>query len=1405
MIVARHELLRATIAVIDGVPHATVHDDWPLRFEKIDLSALPAAQRELEMQRLLTEKPRALYNLESEPGIRVALVQLSNREHVLILMMHHIVCDWSSEGIIWRELSALYRSLIGGQPATLPPLAITHGDYATWRQKRIADEDFAADLAFWEEKLRDAPALLEVPADRVRPTVMSYRGNRLRWKLDSAITEKLRHASQQEKVSLFTIFAAALNSLLYRYTGSDDILLGIPLADRDQQELQSVVGFLLHTHVLRTRIAGNMSFRELLGSVQKGALELYAHRDAPFDQIVRRLGQERSPGHSPLFQVMLNWRDRDQQLSFIGMDGLAVESLLAHSNTAKFDLLLFATDEGEEIWLEMEYNADLFDEDRITRMLGHYQAVLESATADPAQAVNHLEILPAAERRQVLYERNATAAPYDPDTFVQRLIEAQVARTPAATALVFEDAPLSYAELNARANRLAHHLRAMGVKPDARVAVCAERSFEMVIALLATLKAGGAYVPFDPTFPAERLQFMIEDAAPVVLLTQTHLKALFSTLNSASGLDRALPVIDLADATAWSQMPASNPDPEAIGLAPQHLAYVIYTSGSTGKPKGVMVEHRNVVNFFTGMDRAIGCEPGVWLAVTSMSFDISVLELHWTLARGFTVVVHGEGGPAAIADEIARYRVTHLQMTPSLARMLTLDPHAYAALGSLKQMLLGGEAVPAALIHHLRQVFKGEIHNMYGPTETTVWSTTCRVGDVGTTVSIGRPIANTRIYILDTLGQPAPAGVPGELYIAGVSVARGYLNRPELTAERFLADPFTTGPDARMYRTGDLCRWMSSGNIEYVGRNDFQVKIRGFRIELGEIENELLRYPGVRQCVVTAQGSDAEKQLVAYLVPADAGSAPSVDDLRATLQRRLPSYMVPSVFAFIYEIPLTPNGKADIRKLMQSEVKAAQRETPAEAPRDGIEAELVEIWERVLNVRPIGVHDNFFEIGGHSLAGVRLLDKIKKTYRIDLELADLFEASSVRHLSAFIDKALHQPSAAQKDRSTPVPAPVDRSMQDLSMTPGVEGQARQISELPDQHGDHLIVPVQDGSPSRPSFFMIHAYHLYPVLPQRLGSDQAFYGIQEYEPGEWVGEWSLEPMMARYVQAIRTVQPHGPYFIGGFCSSAIPAFEVARQLQEANETVLSLILIDPVDRLPFSNRVDLGPGEKRSKQWFRIKETDLPPDAGILVHLKTLAAEKSRRALARAKKWWYSRLVRLCMRWGLQIPAFLGRKLVNGIRIVTLEATRNYTLRQFSGDIDIFLSDDYQSLANENGSSPWAQHTTGDVKFTRVHGDHLSAFRLPKIDEFAQQLRSALDEAIKEYRDALPASMEGTEEAAEGTEGVDMVWTPGNHETMFLEGNEEMRGQLVRKVMDRASNGSGAVPAESARALNAVPQ
>ena len=532
MIVARHEVLRSTIRVIDGIPHAVIHENWPLRFKKIDLSTLPPTERQSEVDRLIVDEPRALYDLEAQSGIRVTLVRLSAREHVLILMMHHIICDWSSEGIIWRELSALYGSFVKGEPIVLPALQVTHADYAAWQQQKLANTSYDEDLAFWEETLRGAPPLLELPTDRSRPPIMSYEGGRLRWKLNGALTEALRNTSRTEKTSLFTIFAAALDMLLYRYTGNEDILVGIPLADRDQQQLQSVIGFLLHTHVLRTKLSGDMTFRDLLSRVQKGVLDLYTHRSVPFDQIVRQLQPERNLSYSSLFQVMLNWRDRDQHLSFIGLHGLEIESLMATANTSKFDLFLFATDCGDEICLELEYNTDLFDQDRIERMLAHYQVLLEAVAADPGVRIATVPLLTAGEYKQIVVDSNRTEQSYPSAKCVDELIQEQVERTPDAVAVVFEGQQLTYRQLGDRSNQVASYLQELGVGANTLVAICVDRSLEMVVGLLGILKAGGAYLPLDPMFPVDRLSFMLKDAQPLVLLTREKLGSLLQPLKA---------------------------------------------------------------------------------------------------------------------------------------------------------------------------------------------------------------------------------------------------------------------------------------------------------------------------------------------------------------------------------------------------------------------------------------------------------------------------------------------------------------------------------------------------------------------------------------------------------------------------------------------------------------------------------------------------------------------------------------------------------------------------------------------------------------------------------------------------------------------------------------------------------
>jgi amino acid adenylation domain-containing protein len=995
-IVARHEILRSTIEVTGGQPVAVAHESWPLQLKRIDLRALPADRREAEVGRLLIDEPRLPYQLQAEPGIRATLIQVGDEDHVFILMMHHLICDWSSEGVIWRELSALYRTLLRGEPPALPPLPIQHGDYAVWQKEQVDEGAFAEDLAYWETTLRGAPALLELPTDRPRPPVSSYQGARKRFRIGPDLVQRLRDSSRNEKISLFTFFTAALDVLLHRYTGSEDILLGIPLADRDRPEVESMIGFLLHTHVLRTQVGAEMNFRELLARVQKGVLDLYSHRSPPFDQVVTKVRPERNPGYSPLFQVMINWRDRDQQLSFIGLDGLAVESLMAETQTSKFDLTVMLTDDEDAIWLEMEYSTDLFDETRIDRMVAHYQVLLDAVATDPERRLAELPLLTEAERRQVVVDWNRTREDFSRDKLVHQLFEAQARATPESTAVVFDEKPLAYVELNRRANQLARRLQKLGAGPDQVVAVCLERSFDLIVSLLAILKSGAAYLPVDPALPRERQALMLQDAKPAVLVTQQSLQA---------GGSVAAPVfvLDLERASLEQESGENLP----AGVTEKNLAYVIYTSGSTGVPKGVEIPHGALLNFLLSMQQRPGLTArDVLAAVTTFSFDIAGLEIFLPLITGATLVFLSRADAAdgvRLLQRLKTHRATVLQATPSTWRLLL---NAQWAGDPPLKMLCGGEALPRDLADQLLER-GGELWNMYGPTETTIWSSAARLTREDATITIGQPIANTQLYILDPHLQPVPLGVTGELHIGGLGLARGYRNRPELTAERFIPDPFSDLPGARLYKTGDVARQREDGRIEVLGRLDHQVKIRGFRIELGEIEAVLATHPQLLSAVVVVrEDTPGDKRLVAYVTVRD-GVPPKLSELRGLLQDKLPDYMIPSAFVTLDRLPLTPNGKVDRKALPKPNLEAAVAPGKFTAPGTPTEIVLAEIWCAVLGLKHAGIHDNFFDLGGHSLLMVQVQSRANEKLGREVSIVEMFQYPTISALARHLD----QPSA----------------------------------------------------------------------------------------------------------------------------------------------------------------------------------------------------------------------------------------------------------------------------------------------------------------------------------------------------------------------------------------------------------
>jgi len=1019
IIVERHEILRTTIEARDGRPGMVIHETWPLKFKRINLQPLVASKREAELAQLLITEPRLPYRLDAEPAVRVTIVRLDDEDHALIMMLHHIVCDSASLGILWRELASLYEAARSGEPSPLPPLPIQYGDYAVWQRQPRQQERFAEDIAFWKEQLRGAPAQLDQPSDRPRPAVCSFRGTKRLFAFDAALANDLRRLCRQQQASLFTVFAGAFSTVMHRYTGQDEILVGVPIAARERPELRPLIGFLIDTHVLRTDLSGNPTFRELMGHVQQNVAHVYSHRDVPFDQVVSALKPERNQSCSPLVQVMLNWRDRDDQPQFIGLPGVVTEALLAQPKIAKFDLTLTLTDTGNEILLETEYSTDLFDEERIERLTGHLRTLLEGVVADVEQRVTELPLLTAPERERLLGDWNETAADYPRERCIHELFEAQVARHPDAVAVVFEDQRVTYAALNARANRLAHHLRALGVGPDGRVALCLERSVDMVVGLMAILKAGGAYVPLDPTYPPERLKFMLEDSRPAVVLSHGPARAALQAalpglVAPPARMDLDAPparvdlvappaLVDLdADQARWADASAENPDPRAVGLTSQHLAYVIYTSGSTGMPKGVMNEHRAVLNRLLWMDDAYRLQSqDVVLQKTPFSFDVSVWEFFWPLAVGARLVMLRPGGhksPDQLVAAIEAQGVTTLHFVPSMLRVF-LDGITVGACPSLKHVFTSGEALPSHLLARFQQMFPGlPLHNLYGPTEAavdvTAWTCAPARAAWGASPPIGRPIWNTRMYILDARLQPVPVGTAGEIHIGGVGVARGYLNRPELTAEKFIASPFVAGD--RLYKTGDLGRYLPGGDIEYIGRNDFQVKIRGFRIELGEIEAALSQHAGVHEAVVVARESgDGEKRLVAYYTGPE---EIDVEALRAHLGKSQPDYMVPAAFVRLDAFPLSVNGKLDRRALPAPDDGAYAR-AAYEVPQGQAETALAAIWSELLGVERVSRHDNFFELGGHSLLAVTMIARLRRE-GLQADVRSVFSAPTLAGLAA---------------------------------------------------------------------------------------------------------------------------------------------------------------------------------------------------------------------------------------------------------------------------------------------------------------------------------------------------------------------------------------------------------------------
>ncbi len=1267
-IVRRHEVLRTTFDLVDGKPTQLVKVHLPLAdrapffaLQIIDLQNLPEIERENAAQQQLARLAQQPFDLARDYSIRAALIHLSPDIHQTIVVMHHIVGDGVSIEILLQELTTLYQAYTSDRSSPLSDLPIQYADFAVWQHQRVASGILAAQLDYWQQQLGGSLPILQLPTDRPRPPIQTHKGAYQFFELPQHLATDLQVLSQRSGVTLFMTCLAAFQTLLYRYSGQEDIIVGTPISGRNRTEIEGSIGCFINTLALRTNLEHNPSFEELLSRVQQVALAAYAHQDLPFEKLIEALNPARDLSRSPLFQAMFIFEN--QPRDNWTLPGLTIAPIALASTISNFDITLDLQATATGIRGGIEYNTDLFDSTTIERMLGHFQILLTGIVANPAQDIANLPLLTPAERDRILVEWNCTQRDY-PNVCIHQLFEAQVERTPTATAIVCENTSITYHQLNCHANRLADRLHQMGVTTDVLVGILMERSIELVVGLLGILKAGGAYVPLDPSYPPARLSYMLADAGVEILVTQSELLAAVpSPLAQVVCLD-----------PDWQQDRDYHPGNIERGCHPEQLAYVLYTSGSTGQPKGVAIEHRNVVNFLATMRHEPGIEPEDTLAaVTTISFDIAQLELYLPLIVGAKVVIV----PREIAIDanlllatLRQSQTTILQATPATWRLLLAG--GWDRQYPLKA-LCGGEALPDRLA---RQILAtgSQLWNLYGPTETTIWSTLYQVSATTAASSdealipIGRPIANTQIYILNHQLQPVPIGVAGELYIGGAGIVRGYLHRPDLTAAKFIPDPFST-TTARLYQTGDLARYSSDGNIEFLGRIDDLVKIRGFRIELGEIETALSQHAKIGQAVVVVRAiNPGNRSLIAYIVPHQ-DAAPTPDECRSFLRAKLPEYMIPAIFVLLETLPLTANGKIDRRALPIPDRTSLEPTATFVAPKDGLELQLTKMWERVLGMRSIGTSDNFFDLGGHSLLAVQLFAEIGKTFGKNLPLGTLFQSPTIDRLATILRQESGSPTWSS------------------------------------------LVPIAARG-SQPPLFCIHpvggnVLEYYP-LAAYLGSDRPIYGLQSPGlDGVQAPLKTIEKMATHYIHEIQTVQPHGPYFLIGYSFGALVAFEIACQLERQGEPIGLLASID--NAAP--NFLEVRPAFWQSMRIHLQNLFQLNTSAQI----KYINDRIVFRTQYRHRQ--NSEIEFLLDRWDTPLPPEYLRVLNTNF-----QAAENYIGKFYQGQIKLFRSGVQPLTRALHPDLGWGKLVGGGVEIHPVPGQHTNLLKEPSIQILAEKLK-----------------------------------------------------------------------------------
>jgi amino acid adenylation domain-containing protein len=1261
-IARRHEALRTTFASESGTPVQIIHPAIPIAAVRVDLTALSREQNDAELARLIHDENVRPFDLVRGPIWRATLVQLDPCTHVLVLMVHHIVFDGWSVGPLYREFVALYEAFARGDDSPLPELPIQYADFAVWQKRRLRDDLLTRQLSYWREQLREV-TVLDLPTDHPRPPVQTFTGAAHEMRLPRDVVEGLKSLGRSEHATLFQTLLAAFQALLHRYTGQDDIVVGTPIAGRTRVEVEQLIGFFVNMLVLRTDSAGDPTFRDFLGRVARVAFDAYAHQDIPFERLVGDLHPVRDPSRNPFFQVVFALQNAPRPSPSIGQ--LTLTRIATQKPYTRFDLEVHFHEIEDGLVGRFVYNTTLFDAPTIARMTRHFRVLLDAIVADPDVRLSRLPLLTSEERHQILVKWNRTETAYPRDACVHTLFEAQAIASPDAVAVAFGEQRLTYRQLNERANRLAHHLKYLGVGPDAVVAVCVERSIEMIVGFLGILKAGGAYMPLEPSYPRERLAFMLNDTAVRVLVTSKTLLPLIPESRAR---------VTLLDDRHLEHNRSENP---GSGATATNLAYVLYTSGSTGQPKGVAVPHRAVVRLVVDTNY-VQLGPADRVAQASnASFDAATFEIWGALLQGASVVGIPQTvllSPRDFARAIQAQNISTLFLTTALFNQIASE--APAAFRSLRYLLVGGETCDPKWMRVIIQSGPPQcLLNVYGPTENTTfttWHRVERVAEATATVPIGRPVANTRVYLLDGHLQPVPIGVVGELYAGGDGLAREYLNRPELTSERFARDPFDADPSSRIYRTGDFARWLPDGSIDFVGRIDGQIKLRGFRIELQEIEATLAQHPDVGKVIVVAkQRVGGEKSLVGYVVPAN-GNRPSSDALRSFLREKLPDYMVPSSFGVLDSLPLTPNGKIDQAALPEpgEEIRPSFQE-----PRTAVERTIARIWQELLGVASVTTCDNFFDLGGHSLLAVQLIGRLEKRFGRTLPVAALFQSPTIEQLAAMFTD--------------------DRREESWS----------------------CLIPVQEDGSQLP-FIWVHGDASTAHLPEYLGPDRPLYAFEhQAHDGRAARHTRVDTIAAHYIEELRTIRPHGPYLLGGYSFGAATAFEMARQLVRDGEQVPLLFMLDPPGKVRepsptvrerlHEHVVELSRLGPRGKLGYVLRVIDM---FGRQRYWRTRDAVKGG---VRRLRW------KACLRQGSMLPPSLRSPYILD---VYRGALRTYAPSRYSGRVLIFM----RGTMPYGPPMDWMHLTACEIQIYDGTCEHTDLTKEPYLSMWAGRLRESLD-------------------------------------------------------------------------------